>query len=316
MGRFEDRKTTGFVFNIQKYSVHDGPGIRTIAFLKGCHLRCRWCSNPESQELKPSLAVNNNRCIGTDKCHYCMDACPKNALYSKEGNQIAVHRELCHDCEDLVCAAACPAQGLNIYGKPMTVDEVLKIVSQDAPFYSRSGGGMTLSGGEPFMQSHFSLALLREARARYIRTAVETCGMCEQDVLLEGAKYLNYVLFDIKSMDSDKHKEMTGLPNKQIHSNLLALCREFPDMPIIVRTPVIPGFNDTGEAIKAIAEFIEPLGDHVEYEMLAYHRLGTQKYQFLDRPMLMGDVQLNPRRFAALQMVAHKVLKSRLHMAK
>ncbi len=311
MSRFEDRKTSGIVFNIQKYSVHDGPGIRTIAFLKGCHLRCRWCSNPESQEHFPDLAVNNNRCIGTDKCRHCMDACPRNALYAN-GTQIAVNREICRGCEEMPCAAACPAQGLNIYGQRKTVEEVMKVVEQDAPFYARSGGGMTLSGGEPFFQGRFALALLREARARFIRTAVETCGMCEQHVLLEGARYLNYVLFDVKHMDSKVHEAQTGMPNEHILDNLRALCREFPEKPILVRTPVIPGFNDSPEAVQAIAEFIEPFGEHVHYEMLPYHRLGTQKYEFLGKPCLMGDVSLDTLDFKRLQKYAHRVLKSRL----
>ncbi|MDO5537204.1 MAG: radical SAM protein, partial [Desulfovibrionaceae bacterium] len=167
-----------------------------------------------------------------------------------------------------------------------------------------------------FLQAAFALALLREARARYIRTAVETCGMCDQDVLLEAGQHLNYVLFDIKHMDSDVHREQTGMPNKQILANLQALCREYPDKPILVRTPIIPGFNNTPEAVTAIAEFIEPLGDHVEYEMLPYHRLGTQKYEFLDRPAPMGDVVLDDIEFKRLLKYAHRVLKSRLHVAK
>ena len=182
--------------------------------------------------------------------------------------------------------------------------------------YARSGGGMTLSGGEPFLQGKFALALLREARARFIRTAVETCGMCEQSVLLEAGKYLNYVLFDIKSMDSAKHKEMTGLPNEHIISNLKALCEEYPDKPILVRTPIVPGFNDTPEAVTAIAEFIEPFGEHVQYEMLPYHRLGTQKYEFLDRSYLMGDVSLDNLAYKKLLKYAHRVLKGRHHIPK
>lgn len=315
MSRSEDKKTKGYVFNIQKYSVHDGPGIRTIAFLKGCHLRCRWCSNPESQKPMPQVAVNNNRCIGTDKCHWCMDACPNGALYA-DGTKIAIHRDKCAGCTELPCAAACPAQGLNIYGELKTVDEVMKVVEQDAPFYARSGGGMTLSGGEPFFQGEFALALLREARARFIRTAVETCGMCETDVLLEAGKSLNYVLFDVKSMNSDKHREMTGMPNAHILNNLKTFVKEYPDKPVLVRTPIVPGFNDTPDDVTAIAEFVDSLGDHVNYEMLPYHRLGTQKYEFLDMPMLMGDVSLDTIDFKRLQKYAHRVLKNRLQIAR
>lgn len=176
------------------------------------------------------------------------------------------------------------------------------------------GGGMTLSGGEPFMQGAFALALLREARARFIRTAVETCGMAEEKVVLEGARFLNYILFDIKNMDSAIHEQQTGKPNTRILQNFRALCKEFPDKPILARTPVVPGFNDTPESIQAIAEFLEPFGPHVEYEMLPYHRLGTQKYQFLDRVPPMGDVTLDDIKFRKLQQVAHKVLKERVRI--
>ncbi len=170
------------------------------------------------------------------------------------------------------------------------------------------------------MQAEFALALLREARARYVRTAVETCGCCDQNVLMEAGRYLQYVLFDIKHMDSAIHKEQTGMPNKIIQDNLKMLCKTYPEMPVLVRTPVIPGFNDNKEAIQGIASFVDELArtynTHVDYEMLAYHRLGTQKYEFLDKPMPMGDVKLSKRLFAELQEEARKILGDRLHTSK
>ena len=315
MSRFSDRKTKGLVFNIQKYSVHDGPGIRTIVFLKGCHLRCRWCSNPESQHADPQLAYNRNRCLGLDKCTHCLEVCMRGALRRTPEDTLIINRSSCVGCP-MPCAEICPADGLLIYGKEQSVEDVLRVVEQDSPFYARSGGGMTISGGEPLFQKDFALALLREARARFIRTAIETCGMVEQETMLEAGKYLNYVLFDIKHMDSQIHKRKTGRGNEQILANFEAMVTTYPDKTFLCRTPVIPGFNDTPEAIEAICRFIEPFGAHVEYEMLAYHRLGTQKYEFLGRRPPMGEVTLDNALFAKLQKLAGSILGPRLHIPK
>ena len=208
MGSFEDRKATGTVFNIQKYSVHDGPGIRTIVFLKGCPLSCKWCSNPESQASHPQVAYNKGRCIG---CHRCIKACEHDAITVNEDGTLSLDRSKCDVCKTLDCAHACPAQGMIIYGENKTVDQILKEVEKDALFYARSGGGMTLSGGEPLMHADIALPLLREARHRRIKTAIETCGCIPWDTLKEAAPYLNYVLFDVKQMDSEKHREGVGL---------------------------------------------------------------------------------------------------------
>lgn len=313
MSRIADRQARGLVFNIQKYSVHDGPGIRTIVFLKGCYLRCRWCSNPESQHADPQLAYNEGRCLGLDKCTRCLQVCTRGALVRLPDDTLAINRSLCAGCS-MPCAENCPAEGLLVYGKMRSVEDVLKVVAQDEAFYARSKGGMTLSGGEPLFQKDFALALLREARARYIRTAIETCGMVAEDVMLEACQYLNYVLYDIKHMDPQVHKRRTSRSNEQILSNFRAMCATYPDKPVLARTPVIPGFNDTPEAIRAIAEFLLPFGDHVEYEMLPYHRLGTQKYIYLGRRPPMGEATLDNDLFARLQGVAQEVLGSRVRI--
>ena len=266
MGSFEDRKATGTVFNIQKYSVHDGPGIRTIVFLKGCPLSCKWCSNPESQASHPQVAYN-------------------------EDGTLSLDRSKCDVCKTLDCAHACPAQGMIIYGENKTVDQILKEVEKDALFYARSGGGMTLSGGEPLMHADIALPLLREARHRRIKTAIETCGCIPWDTLKEAAPYLNYVLFDVKQMDSEKHREGVGVGNELILSNLKKLLTEFPNLHVQVRTPIIPGFNDNDEFAYALGEFLKGY-ENVGYEALPYHRLGTQKYDFLSREYAMGDVSL------------------------
>ena len=310
MSSIADKAKHGIVFNIQKYSVHDGPGIRTIVFLKGCPLACRWCSNPESQNRNPELAYNPGRCLTTDKCTRCLDACTNGMLSRKADGTLHIDRAACGDC-NLACAEACPAQGLIIYGKQYTVDEVLKVVEQDAAFYIRSSGGMTLSGGEPLLQGDFALALLREAKRRRIKTAIETCGMVPWSVLEEAAGLLNAAMFDIKHMDSALHEAHTGAPNAQILENFRKLAEGFPNLPILARTPIIPGFNDTEEAVSAIAAFIRQFPG-VRYEMLAYHRLGTQKYHFLDRVPPMEEAALDPAVMSRLQATARGILQDRL----
>ena len=300
------------VFNVQKYSVHDGPGIRTIVFLKGCSLSCRWCSNPESQQRGPELAFNAGRCLGVSKCGHCIVACPYGSITLGEDDKLRIDRSHCTACH-MPCADACPAQGLLVYGKQRTVDDVLNVVEQDMAFYARSGGGLTLSGGEPLLQGEFAVALLREARARRIKTAVETCGMVSAETVRAAAEYLNYVLFDIKHMDSAEHEAQTGLSNRHILENFRILAEEFPDLPILARTPIIPGFNDSEQAVTAIAQFLKPY-ERVEYEMLPYHRLGTQKYQFLDRPVPMGEVKLDAEHMNRLQAVAQSILGQRVRV--
>ena len=310
-----DSQQKGMVFNIQKFSVHDGPGIRTIVFLKGCALRCRWCSNPESQKAEPDLAFNAGRCLGVSKCGHCMVACPYGAIRLGDSDLPVIDRKACASCTDKACASACPAQGLLVYGKMRTVDDVLSVVEQDMAFYVRSRGGLTLSGGEPLLQKDYALALLREAHERHIRCAIETCGMVPEETIRAAAPYLRQVLFDIKHLDPEVHKAQTGMTNERILANFKILAEEFPNLPIRARTPVIPGFNDNAKTIKAIAEFLQPF-TRVEYEMLPYHRLGTQKYHFLDRPVPMGDVQLNQKKMHVLQDLAQSILHERLHRPK
>ncbi len=315
MSSHTDNSMKGEIFNIQKYSVHDGPGIRTIVFLKGCPLHCKWCSNPESQVREAELAYNVGRCLTTHKCKHCLKVCPNNALIEKEDGTLSINRSLCADC-DLLCAKACPAQGLIIYGKQQSVDEILRSVEQDMAFYSRSSGGMTLSGGEPLAQGEFSIALLREARRRRIKTAIETCGQVPWKTMETAAEFINYFLFDIKHMNSEKHKEFTGKSNEIILDNFAKLAQLVPDKTILCRTPVIPGFNDSEEEIRAICEFIKPF-PNVQYELLPYHRLGTQKYTFLDRIPPMGEIQLDTKKMPILQKVVQEVLdESRIFHSK
>ncbi len=295
----------GLVFNIQRYSVHDGPGIRTIVFLKGCPLNCRWCSNPESQSGQPELAFNANKCIGEADCGLCGQACRQGAVKTAGDGKIELDRTRCDAC--FSCVDACPAKALHIFGQPMTVDEILKAAEADGVFYGRSGGGITLSGGEPLAQGAFTVALLKEAKRRRINTAMETCGLGDWAVLAEAAKYLNTIIFDIKTLDAQKHQEYTGVANEAILANFGRLCEEFPALPKLVRTPVVPGFNDSEEDIAAIAAFLAGK-TNVDYELLAYHRLGQPKYRYLDRDYPLDDLKLDDDKFKALKQLAKERL--------
>ena len=289
MSSILDKKTTGTVFSVQKYSVHDGPGIRTIVFMKGCPLHCAWCSNPESQDFQPQIAYNRNNCIGADKCIHCMEHCTSGAITLGEDGKVDVDHDLIKN--DLVLADVCPGNAIIVYGEVQTVDTTLKRVEEDERFYARSGGGMTLSGGEPFAQPSFALALLREAKKRYINTAVETCGQVSWEVIDSCLPFLNYILFDIKSLNDEKHKEKTGQTGEHIRENLLKIKENYPKMKIRVRTPVIPGFNDTEEDIRAIIDFVDSLpGEKCEYEALPFHRMGQPKYTNLGKVYPYADI--------------------------
>ncbi len=215
----EDKKQTGIVFNIQKYSVHDGPGIKTIVFMKGCPLHCSWCSNPESQFFQPELAFNSGKCLGIEKCKHCINICPEKAIAEEADGKININRTLCKNCVE-VCVPFCPALALITYGESRTVDSVIKAVEEDSMFYTRSGGGLTLSGGEPLAQKDFALALLRQAKKHRIKTSIETCGYVAKEVMLEAASYLNSMMFDIKHMDTAKHQQATGQGNERVLENI------------------------------------------------------------------------------------------------
>jgi pyruvate formate lyase activating enzyme len=308
MAGTEDAQAAGVVFNIQKYSVHDGPGIRTIVFLKGCPLRCRWCSNPESQAFKPELAFNAGRCLGFDQCERCLKACPRGAISRKDGRP-AFDRALCDGCAR-PCVDACPSAGVIAYGQRKTVAEVMRVVEQDGQFYARSRGGLTLSGGEPLAQPDFALAILREAKKRRIGTALETCGHVAWPVLEEAGGLLDAVMFDVKSLDPALHEECTGRPPELAIENLRRLAAARPGLPLHVRTPVIPGFNESEAAVEAICGLVAELPG-ANYELLRYHRLGTQKYHFLGREAPMGEAQLPEETFARLVGLARERLGGR-----
>lgn len=299
-----DNNKQGYVINIQPYSVHDGPGIRTIVFLKGCPLKCRWCSNPESQKDKPELAYNSSKCILSSGCSECLNLCSNNEIRKTEGNEITIDRNI--DIDPSILADACPSKALSVYGKLMTVDEVLNSVEKDSVFYARSGGGLTISGGEPLKQPGFTIELLKAAKKRRMNTAIETCGYTNWSNLEQAAEFLDTVLFDIKCINKDKHKEFTGVSNEIILDNFTKLCEKFPKLNKLVRTPVIPGFNDSEEDIEGIVDFLKGR-PNINYELLAYHRFGESKYEYIGRQYPMGDVKLDEEKMKKLKSIAETI---------
>jgi pyruvate formate lyase activating enzyme len=277
----------GLVFNIQRFSIHDGPGIRTTVFLKGCDLRCFWCHNPEGLGMGPELQFFQRLCIG---CGECVKACP----FGAHGIVDGVHefrREACSmsvpgaaACE--LCAKACPAQALLLSGRPMELEEVAEELLRDAPFYQSSGGGVTLSGGEPLLQKEFSRALLSRLKAEGIGTALETAGLYPWEWIEDILPLTDLVMMDIKHMDSAAHERATGARNELILANARRLALEGP--ALIFRVPVIPTVNDSPEEIAAIRDFVARLRglrrglrggrEPISLELLSFHPLALDKY--------------------------------------
>jgi pyruvate formate lyase activating enzyme len=276
------QELTGWVFNIQHYSVHDGPGIRTTVFLKGCPLRCLWCSNPESQQLKPQILFENTNCI---RCDTCMEICPEDAIAVNEDGIRQIIAERCTLCG--VCIDECYAEGLELIGKERTVAEVMAEIKADQTFYDKSSGGMTLSGGDPTMQHPFSLEILKRCKALGIHTALETSGHTSWKIWESFLPYLDLVLYDVKEIDSDLHKQWTGVSNDLILENLKRLTKR--DVSVIVRRPVIPGYNDSADSIHALGRFVSELCSIKEINLLPYHNFGKGKYERLGMEYAMGD---------------------------
>jgi pyruvate formate lyase activating enzyme len=268
-------RVEGTVFDIQRYSLHDGPGLRTSVFLKGCPLRCSWCSNPESQRVTPELAMFSANCLA---CGACVEVCGPGARKLVDG-QLVWERGLCNECAE--CVRACPAEAVCWSGQRWTAGDVIREVLRDAPFYE-DGGGLTLTGGEPALQPAFAEAILRLAKAERLNTAIETTGNAPWEVLGMLLPYLDLWLYDVKHMDSKTHRDCTGLGNELVLSNLRKLATL--GAPIEVRVPLIPGFNMTEENVRQTAEFVVELGGGVRsVDLLPYHTLGRAKYEALGR---------------------------------
>jgi len=272
---------SGMVFNVMHYALHDGPGIRTIVFFKGCPMACRWCHNPESQGRNSELMVVPSRCIG---CGDCVTACPTGAAVLVKGVPGAT--DACTACGR--CEGVCLAGARTIAGRVMTVAEVMSEIVRDRVFFEESGGGATFSGGEPFMQPAPLRSLLEACQDEGISTAVETCGMTDQGDLLGMADKVDLFLYDVKLMDSTRHREATGVGNERILANLTALAAAH--IHVTLRFPVIPGVNDDSENIGLMVAMMRRLGLR-EIDLLPYHDIGTDKYRRLGRSYELAELQ-------------------------
>lgn len=259
----------GYIFNIQRFSIHDGPGIRTTVFFKGCPLRCWWCHNPEGQTLERELLVFNNRCIG---CGTCAKVCERGAIIIKEG-KVLIDREKCDLCGK--CVENCSTRGLEFAGKLVTDKWLLKELKKDIIFFDQSGGGVTISGGEPLMQFEFLLSLVKMLKEEGIHVTVDTSGYGEWDKLKQLANNVDLFLYDIKLIDNEKHKKYMGVSNEIILKNMQKLVNEKTN--IAPRIPLIPGVNDDIEDIKQFAKFLGGLGFRT-VNILPYHDFGREKY--------------------------------------
>jgi len=267
---FYEKSVKGIVFDIQRYSIHDGPGIRTVVFLKGCPLRCEWCSNPESNQDEIELMYDPKICL---LCKQCISVCPTNALTFKEEGHIDANRIKCEKCGK--CSEICPSGALLLVGRYMTVKEAIQEVKKDLFFYCKSGGGITLSGGEPTSQPEFSEAIIKSAYSMGIHTVIETCGYCSYEILQRLAKWTDLFLYDIKHVDDVKHINRTGVSNQIIIDNFKKLIDI--GASVIVRIPIIPGFNATITDMRLICKVLSNIGGFMEIHLLPYHRLGDSK---------------------------------------
>ncbi|MFW9938621.1 MAG: glycyl-radical enzyme activating protein [Candidatus Thorarchaeota archaeon] len=272
----------GIIFNIQRYSIHDGPGIRTTIFLKGCPLRCKWCSNPESINPSPEIFLRHENC---DYCGNCLDVCSPHAI-SLGQESIEIDRTKCNLC--LKCEEICHNNVINSTGKKVSVDEVVVEAMQDEIFYINSGGGITISGGEPLFQPKFTLKLLKLFKERSIHTTIDTTGFASWEDFDEILNYTDLVLFDIKHLNSQIHFKFTGVKNEIILRNLENALKK--NVKIWIRVPVIPGFNNSAEYMEELAKFLRDKSVE-KVSLLPYHEWGKHKYKFLGRVYPLQDAK-------------------------
>ena len=294
----------GLVFNIQRFTIHDGPGIRTEVFFKGCPLKCKWCSNPESISAKPQLGIYSEKCIGFDKCDLCVAACPHTSspLLFHESKIFAAERGGCSafskkgidGCS--ACADACPASAIITWGKSYSVGELLDIITADRSLYQKSGGGVTLSGGEVMLQWEFARELLQACKKSYIHTCVESALHCKAEHMESVYEFADMAITDIKHMDTKKHQLYTGVGNEKILENIVRTVEI--GKRLIVRIPVVPGHNDDEENILATGEFIRDALQNkiIQLQLLPYRKLGTDKYESLRQRYPMGKNYAPPER--------------------
>lgn len=266
------------VTNIQGYSIHDGPGIRTIVFLKGCSLECQWCCNPECISPHPEVGFIKALCT---KCGKCAGVCPEEALICEADQLPRIDRKRCSGCG--ACSSVCSYKAIVLYGKQMNADEVFDAVNRDKMFYQASGGGVTASGGEALLQPQFVCDLFEKCRRADIHTCLETSGYAAESALRQVLPYTDYILYDLKHLNSDKHRQYIGKPNDLILANAKTVAAS--GVETLFRMPLIPSINDSLQNIRETAAFLKGLGEKARrIELMPYHHLGGSKYRALDRP--------------------------------
>ena len=278
-------EATGRIFEIQRFSIHDGPGIRTTVFLQGCPLSCLWCHNPEGRSGQALISFQPDKCID---CGYCFATCQQEAHQRQQGRHV-IDRDACLTCG--ACTVECYSGALEKVGREAAVDEVLATVLEDEPFYALSGGGMTLSGGEPLCQFDFAQALLAAARERKIHTVVETCGAVPFAHLKKAAPFVELFLYDLTETDAERHREFTGMTNELVIENLKRLYQDVGGARIRLRLPLIPGYNDRPEHFAKVVDLVSLLPGLEGVEIMPYHRLGASKP---DRFGLPAGIDLEP----------------------
>ncbi|NTW73209.1 MAG: glycyl-radical enzyme activating protein [Eubacteriaceae bacterium] len=293
-----ENQITGRIYDIQRFTVNDGPGIRTEVFLKGCPLSCLWCHSPESQAFHKQLGLFDIRCIGIESCGKCLEVCTAQAftkgekVYSesmkKEITRVSVDLEKCTKC--FKCVDSCPSKALTVIGDDVTVDEIMDTIRKDEAYYKKSGGGVTISGGEALSQIGFTSALLKACKAEGLHTCLDTTGFAKWETIKQAIPYVDLVLLDLKHMDSRKSMDLVGVPNELILENASKMAKE--GVKIQIRVPIIPGINDSEENLRATAQFCARIKDAVTViQILPYHKFGIVKYQRLNKDYQLDDIE-------------------------
>jgi pyruvate formate lyase activating enzyme len=282
-----DRSDSRLVLNITRMTIHNGPGMRTLILFKGCPLHCCWCSTPESQKSEPEIGLYPAKCI---QCGDCVPVCPVSAIHLIDGKPV-IDRSLCNACGK--CAEVCNAKAIEVLGQRMTVAQLIAEVKKDDIIFKYSHGGVTISGGEPLFKTDFALNLLKAFREEGINTGVDTSGQIPWAALEPMLPYVDFFLWDIKHMDPEKHKQLTGVSNKLILSNAVAVSER--KVPLYIRIPIITGCNDSEENIRATCEFVKnKLSSTVEVDIMPLHHLGKARYESLNLPYPIGNLALIP----------------------